>query len=135
MCWMGLCVVFGLEFGLFVIARFRKLRGTNDSGWFCGKGGNCGAVGVISTLLCSSSYMFCLVDIFVLYSFICASKSILLIDDEKIPKNPANSIRATLACRFTCVCIAHVILITFNSEKRNPIKLNMAYKIVNFSKI
>ena len=109
MCWMGLCVVFGLEFGLFVIARFRKLRGTNDNGWFCGKGGNCGAESVISILLCSSSYVFCLVDIFVLYSFICASRSILLIDDEKIPKNPANSIRATLACRFTCVCIAHVL--------------------------
>ena len=105
---MGLCVEFGLEFRLFVIARFRKLRGTIDNGWFCGKGGNCGAVGVISILLCSSSYMFCLVDIFVLYSFICASRSILLIDDEKILKNPENRIRATLACRFTTVCIAHV---------------------------
>ena len=47
--------------------------------------------------------MFCLVNIFVLYSFICASKSILIIDDAKIPKNPANSIRATLACQFNCV--------------------------------
>ena len=62
-------------------------------------------MGVISILLCSSSYVFCLVDIFVLYSFICSSRSILLIDDEKIPRNPANSIRATLACRFTCVCV------------------------------
>ena len=53
--------------------------------------------------------MFCLVDIFVLYSFICASKSILFIDDEKIPKNRANSMRATLACLFTCACIAHVL--------------------------
>ena len=44
-----------------------------------------------------------------LYSFICASRSILLIDDEKIPKNPANSIRATLAWQFTCVCITHVL--------------------------
>ena len=52
--------------------------------------------------------MFCLVAIFVLYSFICASRSILFIDNEKIPKNPANSMRATLACLFTCVCIAHV---------------------------
>ena len=69
-----------------MIARFRKLRVTNDNGWFCGKGGNCGAVGVISIFLCSSSYVFYLVDIFVLYAFICASKSILLIDDEKIPK-------------------------------------------------
>ena len=36
-----------------------------------------------------------------LYSFIYASRSILFIDDEKIPKNPANSICATLACLFT----------------------------------
>ena len=109
MCWMGLCVVFGLEFGLCVIARFRNLRGINDSGWFCGKVGNCGAVGVISILLCSSSYVFCLVDIFVLYSFTCASRSILLLDDKKIPKNSANSLRATLAFWFTCVCRAHVL--------------------------
>ena len=83
---MGLCVVFGLKFGLFVIARFRKFWKTNDNGWFCGRVGICGAVGVVSTLLCSTSYVFSLVDIFVLYSFICASRSILLIDDERIPK-------------------------------------------------
>ena len=53
--------------------------------------------------------MFGLVDSFVLYSLICASKSILFIDDENIPKKPANSMRATLACLFTCVCIAHVL--------------------------
>ena len=92
-----------------MIARFGNFRGTNDNGWFCGRFGICGAVGVVTTLLCSSLYVFGLVDTFVLYYFICASKSILLIDDEKIPKNPASSIRATLACRFTCVCIAHVL--------------------------
>ena len=54
-CCMGLCGIFGLKFELFVIARFRKLRGTNDNGWFCSRGGNCGAVGVTSILLCSSS--------------------------------------------------------------------------------
>ena len=43
---MGLCDMFGLKFGLCVIARFRKLRGTKDNGWLCGRGGNCGAVGV-----------------------------------------------------------------------------------------
>ena len=58
---------------------------------------------------CDSSYVFGVVDIFVLYSFICASKSILFIDVEKIPKNHAKSMRATLACRFTCVCNAHVL--------------------------
>ena len=42
-------------------------------------------------------------------SFICASRRILFIDDEKIPKNLANSMRATLACLFTCECIAHVL--------------------------
>ena len=52
---MGLCAIFGLEFGLFAIARFRKLQGTNDNEWFCGRRGNCGAVGAISILLCSSS--------------------------------------------------------------------------------
>ena len=51
---MGLCVVFGLIFGLFVIARLQKFRGINDNGWFCGRDGICGAVGVVSTLLCSS---------------------------------------------------------------------------------
>ena len=106
---MGLCDMFGLKFGLCVIARFRKLRGTKDNGWFCGRGGNWGAVGVTFMLLCSSSYVFCLVAIFVLYSFICASRRILFIDDEKIPKNSANSMRATLVCLFTCVCIAHVL--------------------------
>ena len=50
-------------------------------------------------------------------------------------KNPANNMRATLACRFTCVCIAHVLEIPFSYEKRNPIKLNIAYKIVNLSKM
>ena len=92
-----------------MIARFRKLRGTNDNGCFCGRVGICGAVGAISTLLCSSLYVFGLVDNFVLYSFFCASRGILFIDDEKIPKNPANSIRATLACLFTCVYTAFVI--------------------------
>ena len=85
MCWMGLCAVLGLKFGMFVIAKSRKYRGTNDSGWFCGRAGTCGALGVVSTLLCSSSYVFGLVANFVLYSFICASKSILFFDDENIP--------------------------------------------------
>ena len=102
---MGLCDMFGLKFGLCVIARFRKLRGTKDIGWLCGRDGNCGAVGVTSMLLCSSMYVFCVVAIFVLYSLICASRRILLADDEKIPKNPANGMRAKLACLFTCVCI------------------------------
>ena len=53
--------------------------------------------------------MFGFVFNFVLYSFICAYKRVLFIDDENIPKNSANSMRATLACRFTCVCIAHLL--------------------------
>ena len=56
-------------------------------------------------------------------------------DVESIPKNPAKSMRATLACLFTCVFIAHLLKIPFNREKRNPIKLNIAYNIVNLSKI
>ena len=72
----------GLKFGLCDIAKFRKFRGTRDNGWLCGGGSNCGAVGYISIFLCSSSYVFCLDAIFVLYSFICASKRILFIDDD-----------------------------------------------------
>ena len=71
--------MFGLKFGLCVIAKFRKFRGTRDNGWLCGRG--VGAVGVTSILLCSSSYVFCLVAIFVLYSFICASKRTLFVAD------------------------------------------------------
>ena len=55
------------------------------------------------------SYVFDLVDSFFFFFLICAFKSILFIDDENIPKNPANNMRATLACRFTRVCIAHVL--------------------------
>ena len=72
-----------------VSAEFRKLRGTNDKGKLLCKFGNCGAVGIAVVLFCDSSYVFGVVDIFVLYSFIWASKSILFIDVEKILKNPA----------------------------------------------
>ena len=44
-----------------------------------------------------------------MYSLICASKSVLFLYVENIQKKPANSMRATLACLFTCVCIAHVL--------------------------
>ena len=54
---MGLCDVVSRKLGLCVMAKFRKFRGTRDSGWLFGRGGNCGAVGVMSTLLCSSSYV------------------------------------------------------------------------------
>ena len=95
MCWMGLCVVFGLKFGLCVIARFRKLRGTNDNGWFCGRGGNSGAVGVSRS----------------------SGRSILFIDDEKIPKNAAISMLATLASLFTCVYSASGYRFLLRSRK------------------
>ena len=57
---------------------FENYVGLGIMDGYCGRGGNCGAVGVVSALLCSSSYVFCLVAIFVLYSFICASKRILI---------------------------------------------------------
>ena len=59
----------------------------------------------------------------------------LLSKVENNPKNPANSIRATLACSFTCVCIAHVLKTPFKIEKRNPKNLNIAYKLDNFFKM
>ena len=49
------------------------------------------------------------VDSFVYHSLICASRRILFIDDENIPKKSANNMRATLACRFYlcmyCACV------------------------------
>ena len=109
MCWIGLCIWFGLEFAIFTSANILKFCGTNDSGWLRFKAGSCGAVGNVFVLFCDLSYVFGVIDIFVFYSFICASKSILFMDVENIPKNPAKSLRATLACLFTCVCIAHVL--------------------------
>ena len=56
-------------------------------------------------------------------------------DVENIPENPAKHMRATPACLFTCVWIAHVLKIPFNKKKINSIKLNPAYNIVNLSKM
>ena len=91
---------------MFASAKFLKFRGTSDSGWLRFKLGSCGAVGNVFVLLYDSSYVFGLVDNFVLY-FFCTFKSILLIDVENIPKNPAKSMRATLSCLLTCVWIVH----------------------------
>ena len=88
---------------------FLKFRGTNDKGWLWFRLCNCGALGVVFVLFCESSYVFGVVDSLVLYSFIWASKNTLFFDAENIPKNPAKSLRATIACLFTCVCIAHVL--------------------------
>ena len=68
---MGLCDMVGLKFGLCVIAKFRKFRGTSDNGWLCGRGGNCGAVGVMSTLLCSSSYVLSCCYFCVVFFYLC----------------------------------------------------------------
>ena len=70
---------------------------------------NGGAVGNAFVLLFESSYVLGFVYSFVLYSLIWASRRILFIDDENIPKIPANNMRATLACLFTCICSAHVV--------------------------
>ena len=59
--------------------------------------------------------MFGLVDSFVLYSLICASKSILFFDDENIPKNPENNMRARLLfCLLVCVlrmCYRYLLVV------------------------
>ena len=98
---MGLCDMVGLKFGLCVIAKFRK---------FCGlvivDGYVVGVVTVVLTLrrMCSVLLLFlCCILLFVRLKEFC------LLMMKKIPKNPANSMRATLACLFTCVCIAHVL--------------------------
>ena len=72
---------------MFTSAKFLKLHGTSDGGWLRFKLGSCGAVGNVFVLLCDSSYVFGVVDNFLLYCFIFASKSILFIDVGNIPKN------------------------------------------------
>ena len=66
-------------------------------------------MGNVFVLCFNPSYVFGVVDNFVFYSFICASKTILFIDEQNIPNNSAKSMRVTLACLFTCVWIAHVL--------------------------
>ena len=68
---------------MFTSAKFLMFRGTSDSGWLRFKLDSCGAVGNVFVLLSDSSYVFGVVDNFVLHSFICASKSVLFIDMEK----------------------------------------------------
>ena len=53
--WCGVVLYFVRVYYHFVIARFQKLRETNDNRWFYGRGGNFGVVGVISILSSSSS--------------------------------------------------------------------------------
>ena len=116
MCWIGLRIWFGLEFAIFTSAKFLKFCGTSNSGWLRFRLCSCGAVGILFVLLCDSSYVFGVVDNFVLYSFICASKSIFFMDVENIPKNPAKIMRATLAYLLTSVWIVHVLYMPVNRE-------------------
>ena len=60
-------------------------------------------------MFCELSYVFVVVDSFVF--FYSSVEKYLLI--EKISKNPVKSMRATLACLFTCVCIAQVFIDSF----------------------
>ena len=94
---------------MFTSAKFLKFRGTSDSGWLRFKPSSRSAVGDVFVLLCDSSYVFGVVDNFVLFSLICPSKNNLFIEVENIPKNPAKSMLAALACLLTCVWIAHVL--------------------------
>ena len=82
----GACMWLGLKFAGFVIAKFRKLRETNDNGWLRCRFGKWGSVGNAFVLLFESSYVLGYVDSFALYSSICASKRIFFIDDENISK-------------------------------------------------
>ena len=53
-----------------VRAIFRKFRGTNDKGLLWFRFCSCGAVGVVFLLFRDSSFVFCVVNSLVLYSFI-----------------------------------------------------------------
>ena len=54
---------------MFTSANFLKFRGTSDMGWLQFKLGSCGAVGNVFVLFRDSSYVFGVVDNFVLYFF------------------------------------------------------------------
>ena len=115
-----------------VRAIFLKFRGTNDKRWLWFRFCYCGAVGVVFVSFRDSSYVFGVVDSLVLFSFIRASKSISLIDVVNIPKSPAKSMRATLACLFTCVCVLRMYCRFLLREKRNPRKfIFQIYKTKN----
>ena len=59
----------------------------------------------VKSFSCRMEFAMCfeLLIVFLLFSVICASRRISLIVVEKIPKNPANNILATLACLLNCV--------------------------------
>ena len=85
-------------------------------------------------LCCDSSYVFGVVDIFVLYFFNCASKSILFKDVEKIPKKSCKKYTG-YGCLSAYLCMFYKCVIDSNREKRNAIKLSIAFNIVNLSKM
>ena len=94
---------------MFTSAKFLKFRGTSDSGWLRFKLGGCGAVDNVFMLFCDSSYVFGVVDNFVLHSFICASKSILFIDVENVPKKSCKKYacyaRLSIDLYVDCACV------------------------------
>ena len=49
---------------------FSNFRSAMDNGWSLFIDCNCGAVGIVFVLVCELSYVFGVVDSFVLYSFI-----------------------------------------------------------------
>ena len=59
-------------------------------------------------------------SIFFSYSLVCSLSKILFIGDEKIPVNPAKSIRATIAYRLSCVLTRHGLYTLVRSQNNNP---------------
>ena len=91
-----------------MITKFLKFRETTDNGWLNWRFGKCGAVGnafVLLLLLFDSSYVLGFVDSFVLYSLFVHLRGFCLL----IMKIFQKIRQIMLACRFTCVCIAHVL--------------------------
>ena len=66
---------------------------------------------------CDSSYVIGVIDFFVWYSFICASKSILFLDVENIPKNPAKLCVLRLLV-YLLVCVLRMCYRLFLSERK-----------------
>ena len=54
---------------------------------------------------------------------------------NKNKKQPANKILATLAFLLICMCVAYKMYAPLRSANKCPMKLNIAYKIVNLSRM
>ena len=105
-----------------VRAKLEKFHVTIDKRCWRFRFFSCGAVGVVFVLFCESSNVLGVVDSLLLYYFIWASKSVLFVDVENIPKNSAKSMLATLACLFVYLCVYCACIVDSFEEREKEIQ-------------